>query len=196
MYTWVSSQSPLCCWFPPAAPMFGTMQETLKDWKILTENLTIHETFKNWKILTENLFFYLCWECGAHWVGQTLTLPILFTVHEELQNVPAVPWKEVIEESSSPGKFVIQEAISKMELEPQEEEIEEFAWDSIHEWGRTQAWYLQLTKYAKYQLLWWRMDLKYLTNFSTTSSIIIPLLSSYPVLLRSKIWEHGVKCWQ
>ena len=113
--------------------MFGTMQETLKDWKILTENLTIHETFKNWKILTENLFFYLCRECGAHWVGQTLTLPILFTVHEELQNVPAVPWKEVIEESSSPGKFVIQEAISKMELQPEEEEVEEFTWDSIHQ---------------------------------------------------------------
>ena len=116
MYTWVSSQSPLCCWFPPAAPMFGTMQET----------------FKNWKSLTENLVFYLCRECGAHWVGQTLTLPILFTVHEELQNVPAVPWKEVIEESSSPGKFVIQEAISKMELQPEEEKVEKFAWKWLH----------------------------------------------------------------
>ena len=34
------------------------------------------------------------------------------------------------------------------------------------------------------------MDLKYLTNFSTISSSIVPSWS-YPFLLRSKIWEHS-----
>ena len=76
---------------------------------------------------------YLCWEGCTHGVvvPHPITPPILVTVHVEPHDVPAVPQEQIIRsiEISSPGKFVIEEAISKMELQPEEEEVEEFACD-------------------------------------------------------------------
>ena len=84
------------------------------------------------------MIIYLRWEGGTHGVvvPHPVASPILVTVHVEPHNVPAVPREQIIIDRSahrSPGKFVIEEAISKMELQPEEEEVEEFAWDSIHQ---------------------------------------------------------------